>query len=270
MRYLALRPAGQLHGRPDHPARCPSMLIRQNRAARGRAGSALLCSASTVRRLDQGFRRVVVHRQSEGRCSLGHRTNRFATRLGADGLLSLRRDVWEIVIVAAKAGVPKGPHLGLVDEGRATVRLGTWPVLAHVARTSRRNRMLADELVRLLPANDLADHPGSCSRPHRVAVDRHSAGEAIQAVTIGGRRTAIDQLPLIGDQAHVDAPATQIQPNMKHQFLLPRRRRAGSADPTAYRHGGRFSISDGRPRGRATARASTYGKRRGKPAWRRR
>ena len=68
------------------------------------------------------------------------------------------------------------------------------------------------------------DHPA-----HRLAVHRHPTREPIQAVAIRGRREAVDQLPLIGDQAHVNPFATQIQTNMQHEHSSPARRQAGSS-----------------------------------------
>ena len=100
-------------------------------------------------------------------------------------------------------------------------------------------------------------------RADGLAVHRHPTREAIQAVTIRGRREAVDQLPLIGDQAHINSFATQIQDQHAARTLpLPAPRQAGSVQPTAYRDGGRFSVSDGRPRGyqpRAPSYAVRYG-----------
>jgi hypothetical protein len=55
----------------------------------------------------------------------------------------------------------------------------------------------------------------------RLPVDRHPTGEPVQAVTIRGCRDAVDQLPLIGDQAHLNLFATQIQTNMQHEHSSP-------------------------------------------------
>ena len=53
--------------------------------------------------------------------------------------------------------------------------------------------------------------------PHRLAVDRHPAREAVQAVAIRGRRETVQQLPLIRDQAHLNSSAAQIQTHMQHE-----------------------------------------------------
>ena len=70
--------------------------------------------------------------------------------------------------------------------------------------------------------------------PHRLAIHRHPAGEPVQAVAIRDRREAVDQLPLIGDQAHVNSFAAQIQANVQHEHSSPARGQAGSVQPTAY------------------------------------
>ena len=71
-------------------------------------------------------------------------------------------------------------------------------------------------------------------RADRLAIDRHPASQAMQAVAIRDRRETVDQLPLIGDQAHVNSLATQIQTNVQHEHSSPARGQAGSIPPTAY------------------------------------
>ena len=82
--------------------------------------------------------------------------------------------------------------------------------------------------------------PGAIHRFHDPAnwlpIHGHPTGKPVQAVAIRGRGEAVDQLPLIGDQADIDSFATQIQTNMQHDdFLLSPARQAGSILPTAYR-----------------------------------
>src|SRR5947209_9494051 len=81
--------------------------------------------------------------------------------------------------------------------------------------------------------------PGPVHRLHhptdRFAIYGHPPREAIQAVTIRDRREPIDQLPRIGDQAHVNSFATQVQTNMQHEHSSsPARGQARSILPTAY------------------------------------
>jgi hypothetical protein len=91
---------------------------------------------------------------------------------------------------------------------------------------------------------------------HRLVVHRDSARQAVEAVTIRRRCEVIDELALIGDQAHIDLPATQIQPNMQHHTLpSPSKQRAGSAQPTAYRDDGRSSVVRMAGRADSAARA---------------
>jgi hypothetical protein len=45
--------------------------------------------------------------------------------------------------------------------------------------------------------------------------------QAAQAVPIERRGQLVDELALIGDQADVDAFATEIQPNVQHDVLRP-------------------------------------------------
>ena len=70
-----------------------------------------------------------------------------------------------------------------------------------------------------------------------LAIDGHPARQAVEAVSIRGRLQAIDQLPVVGDQAHLNLLTTQIQTNMQHEhsLLSPGAPRAGSAQPAAYR-----------------------------------
>jgi hypothetical protein len=49
---------------------------------------------------------------------------------------------------------------------------------------------------------------------HPLVVHRNPPGQPIQAIAIRRRGKVIDQLSLIGDQAYVNALATQIQPNV--------------------------------------------------------
>jgi hypothetical protein len=49
---------------------------------------------------------------------------------------------------------------------------------------------------------------------HRLVVHRNPPRQPVQTVAIRRRREVIDQLPPIGDQAHIHPPATQIQPNV--------------------------------------------------------
>ena len=68
------------------------------------------------------------------------------------------------------------------------------------------------------------EHPLQRPDPHAadsLAVHRHPAREPVQAVSIRGRREAVDQLPLIVDQAHLNLFATQIQTNMQHEHSFP-------------------------------------------------
>ena len=71
-------------------------------------------------------------------------------------------------------------------------------------------------------------------RADGLAVHGDPASEPVQAVAIRDRREAVDQLPLIGDQAHVNSFTTQIQTNMQHEHSSPARGQAGSIQPTAY------------------------------------
>ena len=101
----------------------------------------------------------------------------------------------------------------------------------------------------------VVDEPGAVHRldhgAHRLPVHGDPASEPVQAVAIRGRREAVDRLPLIGDQADINAFATQIQTNVQHEHSpLSTRPRAGLIQPTAYRHGVVGSLSrTARPRG---------------------
>jgi hypothetical protein len=67
----------------------------------------------------------------------------------------------------------------------------------------------------------IVDEPGAVHRlhhrTHRLAKHRHPASQAMQTVTISDRREPVDQLPLIGDQAHLNPFTTEIQTNMQHE-----------------------------------------------------
>ena len=63
--------------------------------------------------------------------------------------------------------------------------------------------------------------------PDRLVVDRDAAREPVQAVAVRRRPELIDQLALAGDQADIDPPAAQVQPNMQHALSLLSRRGAG-------------------------------------------
>jgi hypothetical protein len=69
------------------------------------------------------------------------------------------------------------------------------------------------------------DHPA-----HRLVVHRDPTGEPVQAVAVRRRGEVIDQLAVARNQADIDSPATQIQPNVQHELLLSRQgttKRAG-------------------------------------------
>jgi hypothetical protein len=96
------------------------------------------------------------------------------------------------------------------------------------------------------------DHPAD-----RLAIHRHPAGQPIQAVSIRGPREAIDELTPIGDETHINAFATQIQTNMQHEhssFPGTTTRQGVRSSPPRTVTAGRFSVSDGRPRGSSRAR----------------
>ena len=56
---------------------------------------------------------------------------------------------------------------------------------------------------------------------HRLVIHRHPPRQPVQTVAVTRRAEMLDQLPIARDQAHVDALATQVQPNVQHQRLLP-------------------------------------------------
>ena len=108
--------------------------------------------------------------------------------------------------------------------------------------------------------------PGTIHRFHDSAnwlpTDGHPTGKPVQAVAIRGCGEAVDQLPLIGDQADIDSFATQIQTNMQHDYFLllsPAQRQAGSILPTTYRDLVVGPLSrTARPARIAAARGLTY------------
>ena len=79
---------------------------------------------------------------------------------------------------------------------------------------------VADQLVVHEPrAVHRLDHPA-----HRLVVHRHPPAQPVQPVAIRRRAEMLDQLPLARDQAHIDTPAAQIQPNVQHSnSLLPKK-----------------------------------------------
>ena len=91
---------------------------------------------------------------------------------------------------------------------------------------------VADQLVVHEPrAVHRLDHPA-----HRLVIHRDPPRQPVQTVPVTRRAEMLDQLTLPGDQAHVNAFATEIQPNVQHHQLPPfPGRGAGSARPTAYR-----------------------------------
>ena len=56
---------------------------------------------------------------------------------------------------------------------------------------------------------------------YRLVVYRHPPAQAVEAVAVRGRAEVLDQLSLARDQAHVDPPAAQIQPNVQHSNSPP-------------------------------------------------
>ena len=92
-------------------------------------------------------------------------------------------------------------------------------------------------------------------RADGLAVHRDPTREPVQTVTIRDGREAVDQLPLIGDQAHVNSFTTQIQTNMQHEHSSPARGQAGSIQPTAYLDTGWSVLCFGWPAARGATRA---------------
>ena len=95
-------------------------------------------------------------------------------------------------------------------------------------------------------------------RADRLAVRDDPTSEPVQAVAIRDRRDAVDQPPLIGDQAHVNSFTTQIQTNMQHEHSSPARGRAGWIQPTAYLDTGWSVLCFGWPAARGATRARLH------------
>jgi hypothetical protein len=139
-----------------------------------------------------------------------------------------------------------GPASSPVVSGSPTswVRTSPAPEPATTARPARARRScrsctpaapaldplrVGDQHLPAVPDRLIVHEPRPVHRlhhaPDRLVADGHAAREPVQAVAV--RRCRTDRLTPVGDQADIDALATQVKPNVQHALLPAPRAGAG-------------------------------------------